>query len=375
MGQGSQLPRIEDQKAFFARRSDLKKKIQRRTGIKSNLQKRVHLTRSYRIGELPDINITISAIISPLKLLCLRDAEVAGSSFQKLLGGIDIELGEVLAKILAECKTRHVASSIMSTAVDLNQSIPLEATMIANVAIQTQNAEIGIALLESTVIAPSTPTRPAKRAKLEAPDLSSKWYGIARLYKSLGNNSIFVNTILEHVDDEVTMKEAIEAETAHDFKRAASLYQNSWKSAESGSEAKIMCMDRQRECLSKLCNWSSLEETFRSIDVCGKVTDRTLVSNYLWASIHCGVTHGEVDTSAFQRISELRATNANIEDSHPIEFSLLSLLEGDLDKSIHLVGLWKSQFLASAAANRLRSQSSQSDLFFTQIVHDLNVGI
>ncbi|KAL0188810.1 hypothetical protein M9458_015909, partial [Cirrhinus mrigala] len=65
---------------------------ERRADLKVRQDAQVTLYRSYRLGDLPDIQIQYSSLIAPLQALAQRDATLAKQLFSSLFAGVLVKM-------------------------------------------------------------------------------------------------------------------------------------------------------------------------------------------------------------------------------------------------------------------------------------------
>lgn len=88
------------------------------------------MTRSYRLGELPDIEIKYKDLVSPMILICLNDQELASDFFSLLFIGlysselqesIKVRAKELLESVVGEGESASVVKSFLEIVRELER--------------------------------------------------------------------------------------------------------------------------------------------------------------------------------------------------------------------------------------------------------------
>ncbi|KAI9209180.1 uncharacterized protein BJ171DRAFT_576762 [Polychytrium aggregatum] len=213
---------------------------------RDRILKSVALARKYRIGDLPDIQITFLDIIRPLQNLVQRDAEISQMLFANLVTALTklCPPEERLEEELGAHLNRMIRSSTLFSHSE-NQ--------ISNVA------------------AAPAPKRQKRHA--DAPRPFSQWKQVARLFRNLGSVEIYQGIHEEYLCSHPAIKAAISAETLGDFTHALRLYQEITDQLGSEDSSKLpedeysymascdILSQGQVECMAKLGSWDHLAAT------------------------------------------------------------------------------------------------------------------
>ncbi|KAJ3092198.1 hypothetical protein HK102_009852 [Quaeritorhiza haematococci] len=302
----------ESDYAYYAkladrRKRDIAKNEQRQREARA---RQVSLNRTYRAGELPDIEIKYREIIDPLQALSQRDVDISrqvfGSLFVAILKGVEhsVDMTDEMAETYRENMKSNVnkilqtstslttpfINCILRSIFELPQELYCPPPLISRVSINSSNFHIGVLLLEKIVeqfpvarglcdvfvffqpkvISSSaanefSETKRARTSSRNAGRSSDTWMQIAKLYKSVNNLENFRGILEHHVASSQITKDAINAEILGDFQHALDLYLHGLESYLKGTETEeyeeyeVDIWARARlECLAKLGRWDEV---------------------------------------------------------------------------------------------------------------------
>lgn len=296
------------------------KKIQEEKAAKRS---KIVVYRNYRVGELPDIEITFAAIVQPLLGLCLHDNTAASIAFGTIYDQlVDILLANsttvkgkgsmnslthyehistalfqmierlrsgVTDPVLTKCLLQrcvhhiHVEKAASRTGLDLVK-FKIAPELISEVSLQTLNYHTGIELLEESLLAFHTvvakPLHPkAKRAAVTTSPADgsrsqteySIYRHLSRLYGMIGEDSILIGLAAKLSSSFANdARRAIDAEISGDFPEAIQIYSSLRLESNTSSkdvvsaEEKNMWEDRILHCHYELCEWDQLYDCAES---------------------------------------------------------------------------------------------------------------
>uniref|UniRef100_A0A671MAS8 DNA-dependent protein kinase catalytic subunit n=1 Tax=Sinocyclocheilus anshuiensis TaxID=1608454 RepID=A0A671MAS8_9TELE len=266
---------IQSQRTERERRADLK--------IRQDAQ--VTLYRSYRVGDLPDIQIQYSSLITPLQALAQRDATLAKQLFSSLFAGVLVEMegsksSKETTSILKDLvqalntflnmSTVYFPPFISCVQVWLNhcsQTQFLEALVSASCLASLQQP-MGILLLEESLLhgIGTSDEPPSKRArgKRELPPDTERWIHLAKLYRSLGDYDVVRGIFSGKIGTKSVTFTALQAEAKSDYAEAVKLYNEAlnkedWNDGEPTNTEKDFWETAALEAYNHLTEWKSLQ--------------------------------------------------------------------------------------------------------------------
>ncbi|KAI8145657.1 hypothetical protein BJV82DRAFT_554475 [Fennellomyces sp. T-0311] len=243
-------------------------------------EKRVHMTRQYRIGELPDIQIQKSEIVMPLQVLGRTDNDVGRILLAMLANGITevvkAHKGErnykaEITKILQENLEKSTIyfppaiGSFLRICYDLGGSF-VPSQVINTVSQRSNNQSLGIALLEKQIIyhvedEPQPARKKARKAKAEKLGEDKKqWIDLAKLYKSVDQPEIFQNLYQARVATVSTAKDAIDIEIQGRYADAGNLFVDTYdkNTGEVDPEEERLWIQELLHCYEQLASWQDI---------------------------------------------------------------------------------------------------------------------
>ncbi|GIX68916.1 DNA-dependent protein kinase catalytic subunit [Caerostris extrusa] len=194
------------------RRQDRRNEIKKEQQIQRDAQ--VTMYRQYRIGELPDIEISNSEIIKPIQALAMNDGMVAKLLFKSLLVAMfnfvkeerpeyletfNKEIESCFEKILQSSYlyTPNVISFCLETLNEL-QDIKFDVENVFNACIGSNQQSIGILLLEANILSGfgSEPAQKKRKSNTHMlSEESSYWMKLAELYRSIESYDVCMNKL------------------------------------------------------------------------------------------------------------------------------------------------------------------------------------
>ncbi|XP_077979786.1 DNA-dependent protein kinase catalytic subunit-like [Glandiceps talaboti] len=283
---------LKDQEAsrsFFAKREARLKKMREDIQKEQKLRRHnmVTLYRSYRQGDLPDIQIKHMYLIAPLQALAQRDSTVARQLFSSLFCAVFDQIEEVKtereSQEMIEDINKHLnlmfsnstqyfspfIGCIQDIAYRNCKRISLDAQNISTTALISQQQPLGVLLLEEYLVQKSgDEERSRKRARGASTPVSqeiSTWIELARIYKNLDNFDVLCGIFSGKIGTQSITREALEAEASGDFQKAAKLYDQAlgtteWQDNRPEQIEEDLWDDCRLQCYEQLTNWNKLEE-------------------------------------------------------------------------------------------------------------------
>ncbi|KAI9317523.1 hypothetical protein BX666DRAFT_1857295, partial [Dichotomocladium elegans] len=270
-----------ERRAFFRGLHDReqKQKFKDEAARKQAEEKRVVLTRKYRVGELPDVQIKHKEIIEPLQTLGRNDNEIARLLHSALVVSIthnaesaydndDNYRENVLAIIRSNLERSADAfppaiGSFLRICYDLNAK-ELTSPLVSALSKKSFNQHIGIALLEKQRIMGLSAPASAKRAR-KAPESNlgrekKRWIELGTLYRSIDEPEIFQFLYQQHVASVQLTKDAIDSEIDGQFANACNLFEKAYEQhhAEVDIEEAEFWLRERLHCYEQLTQWDDI---------------------------------------------------------------------------------------------------------------------
>ncbi|KAI8352478.1 hypothetical protein EDC96DRAFT_546617 [Choanephora cucurbitarum] len=193
-------------------------------------EKKVTLSRAYRLGELPDIQIPRRDLISPLEVLARADFNISRLLYSSLVVSVVNETkqtskGDEFQATIVDMINSHLRKStanftptigsFLRIVFDLGASI--DGLVIKDVSSKSYNHHIGIAILERQLLNGTDAPKPKKRAFNSLPPTKEKWIYLSLLYQDIDELEIFQNSYLANVVSNEYAKAGVKAQNKGDF--------------------------------------------------------------------------------------------------------------------------------------------------------------
>uniref|UniRef100_A0A6I8P9D2 DNA-dependent protein kinase catalytic subunit n=1 Tax=Ornithorhynchus anatinus TaxID=9258 RepID=A0A6I8P9D2_ORNAN len=272
---------------IFAKKGVVEQK--REKEIKSELKMKhdaqITLYRSYRQGDLPDIQIEHSSLITPLQAVAQRDPTLAKQLFSSLFAGILKEIDKfksqsekrnITLKLLQDFN--HFLSSTVSffppfisciqeMSFQHTELLNLDANCVSTSCLASLQQPVGILLLEQALIRlgpPEEPSSKKRRGKPQLPPDVVRWIELAKLYRSVGEYDVLRGIFSGEIGTKHVTQIALLAESKSDYSEAAKQYNEAlnmqhWEDGEPSEAEKDFWELAVLECYNHLTEWKSLE--------------------------------------------------------------------------------------------------------------------
>ena len=217
----------EAQVGFFARRAATDRARARRREEEKRARK-VALVRSYRRGDLPDIQVSYGDLVRPLLGLCRASAQFSETMFHLLLSalleaakaagaaegcaGVTSALSSLLAG--AHASGHHLLSAAMKVVLQQGDKVEVDTGRLVEVASTSDLGPLAALAIEK-VLREEEGERPAKRRKANEGEEASSlaWVRLSEVARHLGDwdtvGGIFTRQLATHPDTEAAL--ALEA--------------------------------------------------------------------------------------------------------------------------------------------------------------------
>ncbi|KAI8973303.1 hypothetical protein BDF20DRAFT_881619 [Mycotypha africana] len=272
-------------KRFHADRNEqLEKKMRNLLNSRKEAgEKKVVLTRTYRQGEIPDVQISRRDLLLPLEVIATADYNISRLLYSSLTVGIANEFKQSATdEDYATYKEQLVDSigknlvkscmyftptigSFLRIVFDLDAYIP--GKVIKVVSARSQNHHIGIAILEKHIMYSGGDDRPKKKVSQLTPT-KEKWIHLSLLYQSIDEPEIFQNIYLNNVVENELARDGIEYEIKGNYADAF----NKLATASDTSDPKSvdiveynLWQEQMLFCRTQLTEWEKIsQDTFQA---------------------------------------------------------------------------------------------------------------
>ncbi|XP_066538129.1 DNA-dependent protein kinase catalytic subunit [Hoplias malabaricus] len=278
----------EKESIKFAKQEIQSQKTEREKRADQKLRRdaQVTLYRSYRVGDLPDIQIQHSSLIAPLQALAQRDATLAKQLFSSLFAGVLVEMGrskpskereEILKNLLQDMNNFLHKSTIyfppfISCVQDMcyqhRALLNIQPAIVSASCLASLQQPMGILLLEESLLHSSSVSEepPSKRArgKRELPPDTERWIHLAKLYRSLRDYDVVRGIFGGKIGTKPITCSALQAEAKSDYAEAVKLYNEAlnteeWMDGEPTDTEKDFWEIAALDAYNHLTEWKSLQ--------------------------------------------------------------------------------------------------------------------
>uniref|UniRef100_A0A8C3Q098 DNA-dependent protein kinase catalytic subunit n=1 Tax=Chrysolophus pictus TaxID=9089 RepID=A0A8C3Q098_CHRPC len=398
---------------IYARKgvAEQKREKEMKSELKMKFDGQVTLYRSYRVGDLPDIQIERSSLIAPLQGLAQKDPTFAKQLFSSLFGGIFHEVEK--SKILSEKKViiqkllkdfNHFLSTSLSyfppfiaciqeISYKHRELLELDSANVSTSCLASLQQPVGILLLEQALMAlfpAEEPPSKRMRGRTELPPDVIRWLELAKLYRSLGDYDVLRGIFTGKIGTKKITQQALLAEARSDYAEAAKCYDEAlskedWEDGDPTEAEKDFWELASLECYDHLTEWKSLEYCATVNIDSGKPPDLSKTWNdpfyqetylpYIIRSKLKLLLNGENDQTLLTFIDEAMKTEqkkALIEMHYSQELSLLYILQDDFDRAKYYIGNGMQIFMQSySSIDTLLYQSRMSKLQSVQALTEI----
>ncbi|XP_036089192.1 DNA-dependent protein kinase catalytic subunit [Rousettus aegyptiacus] len=362
---------------IYARKGVAEQK--REEEIKSKLKMKhdaqVVLYRSYRQGDLPDIQIKYSSLITPLQAVAQRDSIIAKQLFGSLFSGIIKEMDKyktmseknnITQKLLQDFNLflnttfsffPPFVSCIQEISSQHTDLLSLDPASVSAGCLASLQQPVGIHLLEEALLQmiPQEPLAKRARGRSHLSLDVCKWMELAKLYRSIGEYDVLHGIFSSEIGTKQITQNALLEEARSDYSEAAKQYNEAlnkqeWVDGEPIEAEKDFWELASLDCYNQLAEWKSLE--YCSIVSVDSKNPPDL--NKMWSEPFYQETYlpymirsklklllqGENDQSLLTFIDEAvnkELQKAIIELHYSQELSLLYILQNDVDRAKYYI--------------------------------------
>uniref|UniRef100_A0A803W9J0 DNA-dependent protein kinase catalytic subunit n=1 Tax=Ficedula albicollis TaxID=59894 RepID=A0A803W9J0_FICAL len=398
---------------IYARKSlaEQKREKEMKSELKMKYDAQVTLYRSYRVGDLPDIQIEYCSLIAPLQGLAQKDPTFAKQLFSSLFSGIFHEVKKskspsekstIVQKLLNDFNNFLSMSlsyfppfiaCIQEMSYQHRELLELDSANVSTSCLASLQQPVGILLLERALMALSPPEEPPSkrmRGRTELPPDVIRWIELAKLYRSLGDYDALRGIFSGKIGTKEITQKALLAEARNDYAEAAQYYdkalsQEDWQDGEPTEAEKDFWELASLECYDHLTMWKSLEYCATVNIDSGKPPDLSKTWNdpffqetylpYIIRSKLKLLLSGENDQTLLTFIDEAMKTEqkkAIIEMHYSQELSLLYILQDDFDRAKYYISNGMQIFMQSySSIDSLLYQSRMTKLQSVQALTEI----
>ncbi|XP_039235694.1 DNA-dependent protein kinase catalytic subunit isoform X2 [Pipra filicauda] len=398
---------------IYARKSlaEQKREKEMKSELKMKYDAQVTLYRSYRVGDLPDIQIEYRSLIAPLQGLAQKDPTFAKQLFSSLFSGIfheveksknSSEKNAIVQKLLNDFNNFLSTSlsyfppfiaCIQEMSYQHRALLELDSANVSTSCLASLQQPVGILLLEHALMALSTAEEPPSkrmRGRTELPPDVIRWIELAKLYRSLGDYDVLRGIFSGKIGTKEITRKALLAEARSDYAEAARCYDEAlskedWQDGEPAEAEKDFWELASLECYDHLTDWKALEYCATVNIDGGKPPDLSKTWNdpffqetylpYIIRSKLKLLLSGENDQTLLTFIDEAMKTEqkkAILEMHHSQELSLLYILQDDFDRAKYYISNGMQIFMQSySSIDSLLYQSRMTKLQSVQALTEI----
>ncbi|XP_017686738.1 PREDICTED: DNA-dependent protein kinase catalytic subunit isoform X2 [Lepidothrix coronata] len=398
---------------IYARKSlaEQKREKEMKSELKMKYDAQVTLYRSYRVGDLPDIQIEYRSLIAPLQGLAQKDPTFAKQLFSSLFSGIfheveksknSSEKNAIVQKLLNDFNNFLSTSlsyfppfiaCIQEMSYQHRALLELDSANVSTSCLASLQQPVGILILERALMALSPAEEPPSkrmRGRTELPPDVIRWIELAKLYRSLGDYDVLRGIFSGKIGTKEITQKALLAEARSDYAEAARCYDEAlskedWQDGEPAEAEKDFWELASLECYDHLTDWKALEYCATVNIDSGKPPDLSKTWNdpffqetylpYIIRSKLKLLLSGENDQTLLTFIDEAMKTEqkkAILEMHHSQELSLLYILQDDFDRAKYYISNGMQIFMQSySSIDSLLYQSRMTKLQSVQALTEI----
>ncbi|KAF6100707.1 protein kinase, DNA-activated, catalytic subunit [Phyllostomus discolor] len=398
---------------IYAKKSVVEQKREKemKSELKMKHDAQVILYRSYRQGDLPDIQIKYSSLITPLQAVAQRDPIIAkqlfGSLFSSIIKEMDkyktmSEKNNIIQKLLQDFSHflntsfyffPPFVSCIQEISCQHTDLLSLDPASVSAGCLASLQQPVGIHLLEEALLHLVPQEPPAKRVRgrlCHSPDVL-RWMELAKLYRSIGEYDVLRGIFSSEIGTKQVTQKALLEEARSNYSEAAKQYNEAlnkqeWVDGEPTEAERDFWERASLDCYNQLAEWKSLAYCSTVNVDSGNPPDL----NKMWGEPFYQETYlpymirsklklllqGEDDQSLLTFIDE--AVNKELQKSvielhYSQELSLLYILQNDVDRAKYYIENCIQNFIQSYSSidvllhrSRLTKLQSVQTLIETQ---------
>nr|CAH7756351.1 unnamed protein product [Callosobruchus chinensis] len=285
-------------------------------------EKKVTIYRKYRTGDFPDIQIKLSSMLTPLRMLVLNDVEVANILFSEIFKGLLNKVKDNQEFLRSVCKTietifetsTHSSRHLFGVLLDIilnTSSIRFEPSVVTAASQQCGLPSVGALILEEYLASFDSAPSMSKRKPGQIDGEKELWLKLAELYRELEEWDIMQTIFIEKVDGGTKVKTAIQLESESKYREAQDVYQQII--ADSSDDWNDFYWESYLRCFASLADWEKLpqainlaledDNTWRGLWD-DKRCQRKILPWYIDAHVKKGLFSGNFDAEFLANIND-----------------------------------------------------------------------
>ncbi len=332
----------------------------------------VPLSRTYLMGELPNIGITPEEFIAPLVTIASRDKSLSSTLLALIVDGTiaSVPSGsresilDTLRQLIGDClaRTAHHGAfvSCLLRICNSHAGLAIDDALVGSCALKASSYHGGALVLEKQIEARKAVVKQGagKRRKKEDTHLERNkatdagWKPLAVLYKVLGDDDVLMGISDRHLAQHSYTHDAICKELEGDFEGALAVYEqgasaagdpkHDWNGNPPMQDELDLWEDGRLECLANLTRWKDLADSAKAeVDSDTSLLWRPEFETYLSVYMQ----------GSFRTPSEWKQWNQFVDDSLTDEehskwlvkhfgpqLAMLSIVRDDYDRAQSFIG-------------------------------------
>ncbi|CAH6792055.1 Prkdc [Phodopus roborovskii] len=362
---------------LYAKKILVEQKLEKdiKSELKTKQDAQVVLYRSYRYGDLPDIQIQHSSLITPLQAVAQKDPIIAKQLFSSLFSGILKEMNKfkttsdknIITQNLLQDFNRFLnttflffppfVSCIQEISCQYPDLLSLDPAAVRVGCLASLQQPAGIRLLEEALLhlVPEEPPMKRVRGKTCLPPDVLRWMELAKLYRSIGEYDILRGIFSSELGTKQDTRNALLAEARSDYSQAAKLYNEAlnkqeWLDGEPTEAEREFWELASLDCYNNLSEWKVLEYCSTTnmgsenpLDLSKMWSEPFYQEMYLPYLIRSKLKlllHGEGSQSLLTFVDEAMHKELQqtvLELHYSQELSLLYILQDDIDRATYYI--------------------------------------
>ncbi|XP_045466048.1 DNA-dependent protein kinase catalytic subunit-like isoform X2 [Harmonia axyridis] len=342
--------KISEYCANFEVKSIIKKGQNRVKGAKER-DRQVCITRTYRKGDFPDIQIPLSAIVVPLQQLSLGNSDVAkmlySNIFKKLKEKMStenwsdlVEAINIIFKNSSEFNT-NLFRTLMDFIVTSNFKMKLDPYLITECCLSSSLVSTGTLIIEGYLMHLDEGEPQAKRLKGNSiSEETVHWIKLAELYKEMNEWDVVCSIFQNKVPCNEAVRTAISAESRKQWVQARDLYKDVIEK-DMTQDKRDFYYEAYFKCIANLGQWQSISDSVKASgpDFWNALwqddwKQKKMLPWYMTAEVNCMLFKQELSNAFLQDVNTALCENRKAEHlklSYPEHIALMWMLNDDLD--------------------------------------------
>ncbi|KAG0937620.1 hypothetical protein G6F57_007384 [Rhizopus arrhizus] len=231
------------------RNEELKKRLLHLKNIRKEFQeKKITMCRAYRVGELPDIQISYKDLLSPLEVISGSDYNISRLLFSSLIVGI---VNESNKEDYKQQVIQYISDNLYESSLFFTPTIGSFLRIFF---------DLDVVNIERDTSENSSKRRRKTDSSIQISKEKEKWIDLSLLYKAIDEPSLFRSIYQSYVATYDTPKKAIDSEVLGDYAAAYNQFAQSKESLVGFvSEVELhLWQEEMLHCYEKLTQWDDI---------------------------------------------------------------------------------------------------------------------